>query len=167
MPNLTTTAEALILAALSAKILAVAGVANVVIDEPLLDSKFDVLKTICVRAVDGKTEVKYLKIDFLGFVDSATDGCDDEPLVFIRYKLHAFQQYRDKRADGTTSTNDIKRLVINLRNEFLRTDNKARRILEKCETQPLKQENFIILGNDPLTGAYGHFTDLICTVELT
>lgn len=166
MPNLTTVIESQILAALRAKVAAVAGAQNVVADEPLFDSKSDVLKTICVRAIDNKTEVKYIKIDFLQFEDSTTDGCDDMPVVFVSYNCHLFQQYREKRNDNSTSTQDIKQLVINLRNRFLETENNARKLTANSEHQPLKQQNFIILDNDPLTGAYGHFTDLICKVEI-
>lgn len=167
MPNLTPAIESEILTALKTKILSASGASNVIADEPLLDSKFDVAKTICVRAIDNKTEVKYIKIDFLGFEDSPTDGCDDMPVVYISYNLHVFQQYREKRSDDSTSTNDVKTLVINLRNRFLETDNRARFFGGNAEHQPLRQNNFILLGNDPLTGAYGHFTDLICKIEIT
>ena len=167
MTNLTPEKEAEILAALTAKVAAVADAVNVVADEPLLDSKDNILDTICIQNVDDETEVKFIKIDFLGFEDSDTDGCDDNPVVFLNYNLHVFQQYKEKRSDDSTSTNDIKQLVIALRNRFLEAKNNARQLATKCEHQPLRQQNFIILGDDPLAvGAYGHFTDLICKVEI-
>ncbi len=167
MPNLTPEKELLILTALKAKIETVPGAVNVIADEPLLDSKQDVLDIICRSNVDDETEVVYLKIDFLGFQDSATDGCDDNPVVFLNYNLHVFQGFKEIRSDNSTSAADLKRLVINLRNEFLRTDDNARQLAPNCESAPLRQNNFIILDNDPLTGAYGHIADLIAKVELT
>ena len=155
-----------ILAALTDKIESVAGARNVVADEPLLDSKQDFLDTICVQNSEDETEVVYLKIDFLGFQDSDTDGCEDNPVSFLSYNLHAFQQYRDVRGDGSTGLKDIKALLLNLRNRFRETDNNARLLLSGCELQPLTQKTFIVLNNDPLTGAYGHFFDLIAKIEV-
>ena len=166
MPNLTDEKEAEILEALRAKVASLPNAKNVIADEPLLDSKQDVLKTICVQNTDKKTEVKYIKIDFLGFEDSATDGCEDNPVVYLSYNLHVFQQYVEKRKDNSTSTKDVKKLVIDLRNLFLVTENNARVILPNTETQPLTQNQFIILNDDPLTGAYGHYVDLICKVTV-
>ena len=166
MPNLTPQKELDILEALRVKIASLSNAKNVIADEPLLDSKQDALKIICVQNVDKRTEVRYIKIDFLGFRDSPTDGCEDNPVVFLSYNLHIFQQYVEKRSDNSTSTKDEKKLVIDLRNLFLETANNARILLPNCESQPLKPNNFIILGDDPLTGAYGHYIDLICTVTV-
>ena len=166
MPNLTAAKETAILEALGVKIASLPNAKNVIADEPLLDSKQDVLKTICVKSVDKKTEVQYIKIDFLGFRDSTTDGCEDNPVVYLSYNLHIFQQLVEKRSDNSTSTKDVKKLVIDLRNLFLLTENNARILLPNTESQPLRQNNFIILGDDPLTGAYGHYIDLVCTVTV-
>lgn len=166
MPNLTPEKEAEILEALRVKVAACDGAANVVADEPLLDSKDDVLDAICVQNVDDETEVTFIKIDFLKFEDSKTDGCEDNPVVYAVYNLHLFQQFKEKRSDDSTSTGDIKRLVLNLRNLFLATKNNARRLAAYSEHLPLAQSNSIILGNDELTGFYGHFTDLLCKVEI-
>ena len=164
MPNLTPEKETEILEALRLKIATLPNAKNVVASEPLLDSKQDVLKTICVQNLDKRTEVQYIKIDFLGFEDSVADGCEDNPIVYLSYNLHIFQQYVEKRSDNSTSTLDIKRLVIDLRNLFLITANNARILLPNCEHQPLTQNQFIVLNDDPLTRAYGHFVDLICKV---
>ena len=166
MHNLTPEKEALILESLRVKVASAEGASNVVADEPLLDSKDDVLETICVQNVDDETEVKFIKIDFAKFEDSKTDGCEDNPVVYIVYNFHAFQQYKAKRTDNSTSTSDFKKLVLNLRNLFLVTENNARRIAANCESTPLIQTTPIILGNDDLTGFYGHFTDLTCKVEI-
>lgn len=166
MPNLTPEKEAEILAALKAKVASVTGAINVVAGEPLLDSKSDVLKTICHKNLDNKTEVRYLKIDFLGFTDSAEDGCEDMPVVFVSYNLHLFHQFVEKRSDASSSAKDIKTLVMNLRNKFLETAENARSLAADCEHAPLVQNKFIILGNDELTGYYGHFTDLTLKVEI-
>lgn len=166
MHNLTPEKEALILEALRARIATVPGAVNVIADEPLLDSKQDVLDTICVQNADDETEVKYLKIDFLGFEDSPTDGCEDNPLVYATYNLHLFQQFNAGRSDETTSTKDIKKLLFALRNLFLETANNARQLAPGSESLPLTQNNFILLDNDPLTGYYGHFVDLKLRVEI-
>ncbi len=166
MPNLTPEKEVEILEALRVKVASAEGASNVVADEPLLDSKDDVLETICVQNVDDETEVKFIKIDFVKFEDSKTDGCEDSPVVYATYNFHLFQQYKEKRSDNSTSTADFKRLVLNLRNLFLITENNARRLAANCEHLPLKQTNQITLGNDELTGFYGHFTDLECKVEI-
>lgn len=168
MPSLTSEKEAAILEALKLKVESVPGVINVITNEPLLDSKQDILRKFCVKHAGNKnkTEVVYLKVDFLGFEDSLTDGCEDNPVVFLSYNLHVFQGYQEIRTDGSTSAGDIKQLVINLRNEFLRTQNNARRLAAGSESTPLRQNNFIILDNDPLTGAYGHYVDLIARVEI-
>lgn len=166
MPNLTPEKEAEILEALRAKVATAEGAANVVSDEPLLDSKDDVLETICFQNSDDETEVKFIKIDFVKFEDSKTDGCEDNPVVYATYNFHLFQQFKDKRTDNSTSTADFKKLVLSLRNLFLVTANNARRVAANCETAPLVQQNPIILGNDELTGFYGHFTDLTCKVVI-
>lgn len=166
MQTLTPEKELEILAALKAKIVAVPGATNVIADEPLFDSKDDILDAICLQNADDETEVVYLKIDFLQFEDSETDGCEDNPVSFLSYNLHVFQQYSEKRSDDSSGLNDLKAFLINLRNRFRETDNNARQLLAGCETEPLKQNNFIVLGNDPLTGAYGHFTDLLCKVTV-
>lgn len=167
MQNLTAEKELLILEALRAKIATVPEAVNVIADEPLLDSKQDVLDTICVQNSDDETEVKYLKIDCLGFQDSdGDDGCEDMPLVYLTYNLHLFQQFNSKRGDATTSTEDIKKLLFGLRNKFLETKNNARQLAPGCESLPLAQNNFIILGSDELTGYYGHFVDLKLRVEI-
>lgn len=60
MQNLNPQIEANILEALRVKISAVEGAVKVIADEPLLDSKHDVLDTICIQNSDDETEVKYL-----------------------------------------------------------------------------------------------------------
>lgn len=103
----------------------------------------------------------------MGFEDSTgDDGCEDMPLVYATYNLHLFQQFNSKRADDSTSTKDMKALVLNLRNRFLETENNARKLTENSESLPLSQNNFILLDNDPLTGYYGHFVDLKLRVEI-
>lgn len=161
MANLTPEKEKQILEALKAKFELYA--ANVITDEPLFDSKQDVVDAITIENVDQETEVVYCKLSLSGFEDSATDGCDDEPVVFLTYTAHLFRQYKEKRSDDSTSENDLKALILNLRNKFLE---RGRELLADCEHAPLRQTTFIILGDDPLTGAFGHYVDLTCRVEI-
>lgn len=164
MPNnLTPAIENTIVTALKAKFEAVPLVSNCLIDNPLVDSKQDAVDLLTVQNIDDETEVKYIYISFLGFEDSATDGCDDNPSVNLTYNAHLFWGYKERRSDNSTSEKDFKALVLDLRNKFL---NRNRVILPNCETTPLRQNNFIVLGDDPLTGAYGFFVDLTVKVEI-
>lgn len=167
MPNLTPEKETEILAALKTKFEAVSGVDNVLIENPLIDSKQDAVEKLTVQNVDDESEVKYLYLSFAGFEDSLTDGCDDNPVVYLNYNAHLFWQYKEKRSNNTSSENDFKKLVISLRNKFLETENNARSLAANSEHLPLKQNDFIILDDDPLTGSYGFFVDLICKVEIS
>lgn len=161
---LTPEKEQQIIAALKTKFESVAGASNVLIENPVFDSKQDAVEKLTVENVDGETEVKFIYISFLGFEDSTLDGCDDNPTVYLTYNAHVVWGYKEKRSDNSFSEKDFKALILELRNKFL---NKNRTLSSNCETTPLKQSNFIILGDDPLTGAYGHFVDLTCKVEIT
>ncbi|MBS1797457.1 MAG: hypothetical protein JSS81_26780 [Acidobacteria bacterium] len=163
MPNLTPEKELLILDALKAKIESVAGAENVLVENPLIDSKQDAVERLTVQNSDDQTEVKYIYISFLGFEDSETDGCDDEPVVTLTYNAHVVWGFNERRGDESFSEKDFKALVLNLRNKFLES---RRELLPDCEHQPLKQQNFILLADDPLTGAYSHFIDLILKVDI-
>ncbi len=167
MPVLTSEKEAQILEALRARIAAIPGAVNVIADEPLLDSKQDVIKKFCVKTVGNKTEVQYIKIDYAGWRDHAEMGCEDDPVVFLKYKIHSFRQYREKRPDNSTSSGDIKALDIALHNKFRETANKARFLLEKAEHLPLVLIRDIILDDDELTGCYGHIADYFIEVEIS
>jgi hypothetical protein len=164
MPNLTPEKELQILDALKTKTESVEGAENVLVENPLFDSKQDVLEKVCVENVDGETEVSYIYWSLLGYEDSTTDGCDDNPVVYLIYNAHVFRGYKEKRSDNSFSEKDFKALILNLRNKFLQ---KNRTILANCETTPLKPNNFIVLGDDPLTGAYGHYYDLTLKVEVS
>ncbi len=171
MTNFTSQNEALILEALRAKIASVPGARNVIADEPLLDSKQDVLKKFCVQTAGGKTEVQYIKIDYLGWRDDAEMGCEDNPVVFLKYKIHSFRQYREIRPDNSTSSADIKALDIALHNRFRETKgvtkNNARNLTAFSEHAPLVLIKDIILGVDELTGAFGHIADYSIEVEIS
>ena len=162
-PNLTPSIEDQILTALKAKFEAVSGVSNVLIENPLFDSKQDAINKVCVQNVDNETEVKYIYLSFLGFQDSATDGCNDRPSVNLTYNAHCVWQYKEKRSDLSYSEKDFKALIFNLRNKFL---NKNREILSGIETTPLVQNAFILLADDPLTGAYAYLLDFTLKVEI-
>lgn len=166
MTNFTTEKIAEITEALRAKIAAVPGASNVVASEPLLGSKDEVLDTICVQNSDEETEIKYIKIDYAGWRDSEEYGCEDNPVVFARFKIHSFQGYNEIRANGTTSANDIRNLDINLHNRFRETANYARRLAANCEHAPLALSKDIVLEADELTGAYGHTADYTIEVEI-
>lgn len=162
---LTPEKELLIIDALKTKFEGVSGVSNVIVENPVIDSMNDVVEILSVENSDGETEVKYIYISLLGFSDSEEDGCEDDPLLTLNYNAHIFWQFNEKRNDDSTSEKDFKALVLNLRNKFLEKNRKLSGI-EMSETTPLKQQNFIILGNDALTGVYGHIVDLQTNVEI-
>lgn len=166
MTNFTPAKIAEITEALRAKIAGVPGASNVIADEPLLGSKDEVLATICVSNSDDETEIKYIKIDYLGWRDSDEIGCEDNPGVYAKFGIHSFQGYNEKRADGTTSANDIKNLDITLHNRFRETANNARILSENCEHTPLTLVKDIVLQADELTGTYGHTADYSIEVEV-
>jgi hypothetical protein len=161
---LTPEKEILILAAVKPKF--EARIPNVITDEPLFDSKQDVIDKITVQSVDDKTEVVYCKLSLLEpFNDSDTDGCDDDPLTTPKYLAHVVCEYNPARSDGSSSEKDLKTIALNLHNDFL---NKNRTVsgVPGCEYVPLKRASNIILDNDPLTGVYAHYIDLILGIEI-
>ena len=166
MNNLTAEKESAILAALAAKVTAAAGVFRVIADEPLINSKGEFIEKLMVENVDGKLETKFIKIDLIGFRDSTEYGCDEAPTVYLKYRLHILQSYREIRSDDSASRTDLKTLILNLRNAFLETENNARKILPGCETSPLVLTRDILLDVDELTGVFGHIADLTCEVEV-
>lgn len=162
MPNLTPEIESAVLLALKAKVETVASADNVIIADPLIDSKQDFIAELTVQNVDNELETKYCKIDYLGWRDSLTDGCDDAPVVFLRYKIRLVHQYKPARSDASTPANDIKDLDLNLRNKFLETD----RTLASGENLPLTSLNDMILAVDELTGIYGYIRELLLEIEI-
>lgn len=167
MPNLTSEIESEILAALKLKIESVSGASNVIADEPFFDSKQDFIESLTVQNIDDELETSYIKIDYLGWRDSLTDGCDDMPVVFVKYRIHSFAQYKEVRSDDSTSQKDFKVLDINLRNKFLETQNNARSLAANSEHTPLTLQNDIILDEDSLTGIFGHIADYSIEVEIS
>ena len=163
MPNLTPEKESNILAALALKFGTVSGIENVTSEDELIDSKQDAIDAICTRDSDNATVVKYAQVKYAGWRDSATDGCDDNPVVFLKYSVRIFQQYTARRSDLTTPYQDIKLLDINLHNKF-REKNRA--LLEKCEWQPLVPVSDIILDVDELTGIFGYSRNYTLEVEV-
>ena len=148
-----------ILTALKAKFALEA--ANVIADEPLFDSDNDVVELICRASVDEEQEVVYCRLSFVGFLDSATDGCDDDPVVTVRYFAHLFWEFREKRSDGSSPEKDLVDLILRLRNRFLLPN---RDIRDDAEHTPLRGVSDIILGADPLTGVHGFSKDLAVDV---
>jgi len=158
-----------ILAALVVKFGAVSGVSNIVTTDDLLDSKQDVIKAICIKDSDNATVVKFCQVKYVGWRDSETDGCDDDPVSFMRYNVHIFQQYTAKRKNNSTPLDDIKALDIELHNKFRDKNRKLYDALDvalpKCESQPLAPVSDITLEVDALTGVYGYFRDYLLEVE--
>ena len=162
---LTPQKEQLILNALKVKFEGVSDVSNVVVENPMIDSKRDVLELLGVQNSDGESEIKYIYLSFLGFTDSEEDGCEDDPAVTLNYNAHVVWQFKEKRTDDTTSEKDFKTLVLNLRSKFLEK-NRTLPQIALSETTPLRQVNFIITGTDDLTGIFGHIADFQVNVEI-
>lgn len=157
--------ELTIRTALGEKIAAIT--ASVFIRRPMIDSKNDWVDLLGKLNVDGELEVRYCTVDLAGFTDSAEEGCDDDPVVNLTYSVHLFHEYKEGRSNNSNSTDDFTAAVLSLRNAFLDADRSlGTPALAKVETLPLVQSGFIILGTDPVTGSYGHFVDLIASVEV-
>lgn len=132
---------------------------------PVIDSKNDWVELLGHENVDEEYELKVCTVDLLQFADSDDEGCDDDPVVVLTYGVHLFHEFKEVRSDDSTSTDDFYALVLNLRNAFL-DKNRSLGDLDKVESLPLTQTSFILLGDDPLTGSFGHSVDFQLRVEV-
>jgi hypothetical protein len=137
---------------------------SVFVRRPVIDSKQDWAELLGVENVDGELELKVCTVDLMQFADSPTDGCDDDPVVTLTYQVHIFHEYKETRSDDSNSTDDFTALILSLRNTFL---NSNRQLAAGSEHLPLAQSSFILLGDDQLTGAFGHSVDLLAKVQVT
>lgn len=161
--SLSSAKEKTIREALGTKAAALAGSAFV--RRPVIDSKQDWVELLGKTNIDGELEVKVCTVDLLQFTDSDQEGCDDDPVATLVYQIHLFHQYKESRSDDSSSTDDFNAAVVDLRNAFL-DKNRSLAGLSGVENLPLTQSGFIILGDDPLTGAFGHYVDLLAKVEV-
>lgn len=131
-----------------------------------ISSEQDLVKKIGVK-VGNKIEFKYLQIELAGIDDG--EGEDNCPIVEAKYRFHLFVGFVDSRSGGATyesSTEEFNSLYLNLRNEFSIND----RVFpdsDNTRNDALTRVDFIVIDEDPLTGATGHFIDLETTVEYT
>ncbi|MEO6588887.1 MAG: hypothetical protein ABIP06_06115 [Pyrinomonadaceae bacterium] len=163
MPNLTPALENEIITALDAKISTVDGADNVIYVEPLIDSKADFIDELTVQNIDSAIETRYIKIDYLGWRDSPVDGCDDNPVTFIRYKIRLFHSYSGPRSDASTPHGDIKTLDLLLHSKFLEP---VRTLAANSEHAPLVSIQDMILNEDELTGVFGYSRELSIEIEV-
>jgi hypothetical protein len=155
--------ELAIRTALGTKVAALTG--SVFIRPELFDSEQDWVEKLGVQNVDGELELKYCTVNLLQFTDSPTDGCDDDPVVFLTYQIHIFDGFTEQRSDLSNSTDDFIAKILDLRNEFLESSRNVAGV-DKADYTPLTQSSLILLGDDPLTGGFGHFTDLQQRVQV-
>lgn len=163
MPNLTPALESEIIEALVAKIALVDGADNVIHVEPLIDSKADFIDELTIQNIDEVLETKYIKIDYLGWRDSPVDGCDDNPVVFLRYKIRLFHQYAAPRSNESTPHGDLKTLDLLLRGKFLEPN---RTLAAGSEHTPLTSLSDMLLIDDELTGVFGYSRELQIEIEI-
>jgi hypothetical protein len=149
--------------ALGAKVAAVTGSAFV--RRPVVDSKQD-WAGLGVQNIDGELELRVCTVDLQSFDDSPDYGCFDDPMVTLTYAVHVFFEFKEKRSDDSNSTDDFAAAVTSLRSSFLDAD-RTLASLAKVESLPLVQASFILLGDDPLTGGFGHSIDLLAKVEVS
>jgi len=109
--------------------------------------KEDFIAQVYQMQVDSMTEAQYdafessfAIITFLRFQDSDTDGCDDNPVTFVWYNIHIFKQFKDVRAAGTNSHDELLDLVVALHNRFL-DDREHPTYGESLTRYPLTQPN--------------------------
>lgn len=161
--SLTAEKELAIRTSLGEKVAAITN--SVFIRRPLFDSKQDWTEGLGHVNIDGETEIRACTVDLYSFTDSPTEGCDDDPVVTLTYGVHLFHQYQESRTDESNSTDDFNAAVLDLRNTFLQGSRDVAGAAGS-EYLPLVQSGFIILDDDPLTGAFGHYVDLQAQVEV-
>jgi hypothetical protein len=95
---------------------------------------------------NSKTEFRVLVIDFEPFEDTK-DGCDDDPVYNLVYRLKLAVSYSDKRPDNSTSTDDFARFAMTMRARVL--SNRQFNFAEAGEYDRLRCENLEAVSFDP------------------
>lgn len=151
---------------LKTDLLTVGMIGSVFIKPAYFTSKADFVEQLGNQVAPGDDlEVQFCQVSFLKFEDSKTDGCADDPLVYVHYKIHLFHEFRQARKDGTNSHDTFVALILNLRNKFLLTQD----AVANSERSPLAQEQFMLTDteNEFFPGAFGHYTNLITKIEVS
>jgi len=108
----------------------------------------------------------YVMIDFAKTLDSKNKGCDDNPSVFLNYRITMFREFVLGETGIISSSKSLMVDFINVRNKFLRD----RDIVQpnKIEHKPL-----VMLGDKVslelcphIANAYGDRIDLNLEVEI-
>ena len=130
-------------------------------------SKEDFVAQIGRQVAEGDDlEVQFCQVSWLGFEDSASDPCPEDPTVTLNYRLHFFHEFKQERSDGSNSFDTFAQMIINLRNLFLQNQDFDN---GNTERKPLKQPEFIITNGESefFRGAYGHFVNLTTKIEIS
>lgn len=160
MANLDGTTEKSIREAVAAQLDLLGVCGNIFTRRRFITSRQDFARALGKRSVDEKTEINFLEIEFLKFVDSDVQGFDDCPSIELTYGLHLFKQFVDDRTDGTNSDLDFTTAILAIRDRILRTDSFAGGV-DPILTMP----EFAQFGNDSLTDCKGHSADLVLTID--
>ena len=164
-PKLTPEKELALRQQLKTDIETVPATGAVFIKPEYFTSEQDFLDAVGKEVVAGEDlEVRFCQISFLSFEDNDQDGCEDNPAVSVRYKIHFFHQYVSERSDGSNSHDDFVAMLLNLRNNFLQTIE----IDANTEREALKQDGFMITDDESefFKGAFGHWINLIAKINL-
>ena len=111
---------------------------------------------------DGDVEVRCLFVEFVGYEDTGK-GCDDAPIYYLVYSLRAFQEFVE-REDGSSSSKEFPKFVMNLRAKFLKGRDLG--FPERLRHENLKPTAPIRIDDDDLTGAFGHLALFTLKVEV-
>lgn len=130
----------------------------------LISSKQDFFKQLG-KQPDSSLEFRFCQIDFLGFEDLTEDGLDDCPPTNLKYQIHCFFQFVDKRTDLSNSTDDFIKYILDLR---CRINNTSHFVLDgkKHLVGTLSQTADIITNADLISGVEGHYAEFQVLVEV-
>jgi hypothetical protein len=142
----------------------------------VVSSDADLIEKISVAVIlpplepEGDNEIerqlKYLLVELIAIDD--VEGEDNCPGLALTYRLRLFVGFRETKeifVGYENSTDDFNASLIKLRNEFTLNE----RLVDDAQnitSEPLSRENFILLDDDPISGATGHFIDLNTIIEV-
>lgn len=118
-------------------------------------------------AVSGTqtAQIRFVEIEFIGWIDSDTEGFDDCPVMTARFNVHVFIEFLDNDDEDLSSDDVFLDVLTIFRDKFLESrDFAAGDYFAK--SQPLTMPDNGQFGNDAFTDASGHYVDFNLEFEL-
>lgn len=114
--------QELIIRKIIAERIAEAGMPFVVPSPVYFSNKADFWATVAPKLTKKEIETTALQhctISYLRFEDDPAEGCEDEPLISIFYRLHVFREYEFERADESDAPDLFLKKVLRSEREFM------------------------------------------------